>query len=66
MVGAHLRFYDIDPLPTAQRSQDLPYFPPLFSVEYLPPVLWRKDDVIFAIPLRSVYKELHADRETGC
>ncbi len=22
--------------------------------------------IVFATPLRSVYKELHADRETGC
>ena len=26
---------------------------------------YRQHDVIFAIPLRSVYKELHADHETG-
>jgi len=31
-----------------------------------PAILRYKHNIIFAIPFRSVYKELLADRETGC
>ncbi len=36
------------------------------KIKYFPTIFRRKYYMIFAISLRSVYKELHADRETGC
>ena len=45
--------------------QYFPNLPAFFAEEHFAPILRRKYDVVFAIPLRSVYKELHADCETG-
>ena len=52
MVGARFRFYDPYPFPLAQLPQYLPYCRFLFFVKYFPTVLWRKHDMIFAIPSR--------------
>ena len=58
-------FYDPYPFPFTQSPQDFSYSFSFLLVEYFPAVLWREHNVIFAIPFRSVYKELHADHETG-
>ena len=58
-------FHDPYSLPFTQSPQDFSYSFSFLLVEYFPTVLWREHNVIFAIPFRSVYKELHADHETG-
>ena len=54
MVGTYFRFDDFNLFPFTKVSQDFPYFGFLLSVEYLPPVLWPKYDMIFAVPTRCV------------
>ena len=66
VIRAGFRFYDVYLFPAAQLPQDLSDLSPLLPEKYFAPIFRREHDVIFAIPLRSVYKELHADRETGC
>ena len=66
MVWTYFCLNDLDLLPVAQRPQYFSDLSPLFSIKYFPPILRREYDMILAIPFRSVYKELHADRETGC
>ena len=66
MINADFGFNNLNILPFAQSSQNLSYLKSAFPVENLPSEFWGKHNVIFAIPFRSVYKELHADRETGC
>lgn len=65
MIRTYFRLYDIHLFPFAQLPQYFPNLPAFFAVEYLAPIFRRKYDVVFAIPFRSVYKELHADHETG-
>ena len=50
----------------AQFSDDFNQIFPHLPVEYFLAIFWDEYDMICAIPFRSVYKELHADRETGC
>ena len=66
MIRTYFRLYDIHLFPFTQLPQYFPNLPAFFAEEYLAPIFRRKYDVVFAIPFRSVYKELHADRETGC
>ena len=65
VIWTHLRFYNRHLFPFAQLPQDFSYLSAFFAEEYFAPIFRRKYDVVFAIPLRSVYKDLHADRETG-
>ena len=66
MIWTRFCFYDFYSFHLTKLSQYFPYicFDP--TIDLLSTILWRKYDVIFTIPFRSVYKELHADRETGC
>ena len=66
MILARFCFVDLDTLILAQLSEHLSDILFDLSVYDLSPVFRRKYDMIFTFPLRSVYKELHADRETGC
>ena len=66
MISTYLCLMDFYLLPFTQLPQYLSYRLSFLSKEYLPPILRCKHYMIFAIPFRSVYKELHADRETGC
>ena len=52
MIRAHLRLYYLNLFPLTQRSQYFSYFSPLFPIEHLPSIFWRKYDMIFAIPFR--------------
>ena len=65
MIRTYFRLYDIHLFPFAQLSQYFSYLSALFAKEYFAPIFRRKHNVVFAIPFRSVYKELHADHETG-
>ena len=65
MIWANFRFHDVYALPFTQLSENLSHFFPVLSVENFSPVLRGENYVVFAIPFRSVYKELHADHETG-
>ena len=65
MVRAHFCLYDLHMLPLTQLPQNLSHRQPLFFIKYLSPIFRGKYYVILAVPLRSVYKELHADHETG-
>ena len=65
MILARFRFMNLDTLILAQLSDHLSDILFDLSVYDLSPVFRRKYDMIFTFPLRSVYKELHADRETG-
>ena len=65
MFLARFCFVDLDTLIFAQLSEHLSDILFDLSVYDLSPVFRRKYDMIFAFPLRSVYKELHADHETG-
>ena len=65
VIRTNFRFYDPYSLPFAQSPQDFSYGFPFLLAEYFPTVFWCEHNVIFAIPFRSVYKELHADHETG-
>ena len=58
-------FVDLDTFIFAQFSEHLSDILFDLSVYHLSPVFRRKYDMIFTFPLRSVYKELHADHETG-
>ena len=66
MIRAYFRLYNRHLFPFTQLPQNFSYLSAFFAEKYFAPILRRKYDVVFAIPLRSVYKELHADRETGC
>ena len=66
MIRAYLCLYNRHLFPFAQLPQYFPDFPAFLTEEHLAPIFRREYDVIFAVPFRSVYKELHADRETGC
>ena len=66
MIRAYFRLYNAHLFPFAQLPQYFPYLSALLTEKYFAPIFRRKYDVVFAIPFRSVYKELHADRETGC
>ena len=65
MILARFCFVDLDTLIFAQLSERLSDILFDLSVYDLSPVFRRKYDMIFTFPLRSVYKELHADHETG-
>ena len=58
--------YDFYSFPLTQVFDDLLDILSQLLVDNFSPVLWGKYDMVLAYPLRSVYKELHADRETGC
>ena len=66
MIRHHMPFYNFYTFPLTQIFYDLLDIFSQFFIDYFPTVLWCKNDVILAYPFRSVYKELHADRETGC
>ena len=66
MILACFRFMNLDTLILAQLSDHLSDILFDLSVYDLSPVFRCEYDMIFTFPLRSVYKELHADRETGC
>ena len=66
MVRHHLSFYDFYAFPFAQIPDILLYILSQLVVDDLSPIFWTEHDMILAYPFRSVYKELHADRETGC
>ena len=65
MIFARFCFVDIDTLIFAQLSEHLSVILFDLSVYDLSPVFRCEYDMIFTFPLRSVYKELHADHETG-
>ena len=65
MILAHFCFVDLDTLIFAQLSEHLSDILFDLSVYDLSPVFRCEYDMIFTFPLRSVYKELHADHETG-
>ena len=65
MILARFCFVDLDTLIFAQLSEHLSDILFDLSVYDLSPVFRCEYDMIFTFPLRSVYKELHADRETG-
>ena len=65
MILACFRFMNLDTLILAQLSDHLSDILFDLSVYDLSPVFRCEYDMIFTFPLRSVYKELHADRETG-
>lgn len=58
-------FYDLYSLILTQLSYHLSDILSYLSVDDLSPIFGRKYYMVFAFPLRSVYKELHADHETG-
>ena len=66
MILARFCFMNLDTLILAQLSDHLSDILFDLSVYDLSPVFRCEYDMIFTFPLRSVYKELHADRETGC
>ena len=66
VIRAAFRFYDPYTFPFTYFPQYFPYIRLDLFVNDLAAVLRRKYDMIFVSVLRSVYKELHADRETGC
>ena len=66
MILARFRFMNLDTLILAQLSDHLSDILFDLSVYDLSPVFRCEYDMIFTFPLRSVYKGLHADRETGC
>ena len=65
VIRTYFCLYNRHLFPFAQLLQDFSYLSALFAKEYFAPIFRREHHVIFAIPLRSVYKELHADHETG-
>ncbi len=65
MILARFRFMNLDTLILAQLSDHLSDILFDLSVYDLSPVFRCEYDMIFTFPLRSVYKELHADHETG-
>ena len=65
MFLARFCFVDLDTLIFAQLSEHLSDILFDLSVYDLSPVFRCEYDMIFTFPLRSVYKELHADHETG-
>ena len=65
MILARFRFMNLDTLILAQLSDHLSDILFDLSVYDLSPVFRCEYDMIFTIPFRSVYKELHADHETG-
>ena len=65
MILARFCFVDLDTLIFAQLSERLSDILFDLSVYDLSPVFRCEYDMIFTFPLRSVYKELHADHETG-
>lgn len=50
MVRTRLCLYDRYSFPFAQLSQYFSCCLFLFPIKHLPPVLWRKHDMVFAIP----------------
>ena len=66
MILARFRFMNLDTLILAQLSDHLSDILFDLSVYDLSPVFRCEYDMIFTFPLRSVYKELYADCETGC
>ena len=64
MILARFCFVDLDTLIFAQLSERLSDILFDLSVYDLSPVFRCEYDMIFTFPLRSVYKELHADHET--
>ena len=65
MILPCFRFMNLDTLILAQLSDHLSDILFDLSVYDLSPVFRCEYDMIFTFPLRSVYKELHADHETG-
>ena len=65
MILARFRFMNLDTLILAQLSDHLSDILFDLSVYDLSPVFRCEYDMIFTFPLRSVYKELHADHKTG-
>ena len=65
VIRAHFCFYYFYSFPFTELSQNPSYLFSIFSVEQFAPIFRRKHNVVFAIPFRSFYKELHADHETG-
>ena len=65
MVGHHMPFQYFNSLVFTQGPNDFPQIFAVLIVDDFSPVFRAENDVIFAHPFRSVYKELHADHETG-
>ena len=65
MIRANFSFHNVYALPLAQLAKYLPYRCFVLSVENFSSIFRGENYVVFAIPFRSVYKELHADHETG-
>ena len=65
VIRTRVCFYDFYLISFAYRSKDFSDFYFISSVDNLSAVLWGDYYVILTPPLRSVYKELHADHETG-
>ena len=66
MVRHHVSLDNFYAFPFAQISDILLDIRPELIVNDFSAVFWRENNMILAHPFRSVYKELHADRETGC
>ena len=66
MIWYHVSLYDFHSFPFTQILDYVSDIRSELVVYYFPAVFGRKHDMILAHPFRSVYKELHADRETGC
>ncbi len=65
MIGHHIPFYYFYTFPFTQIPYDLLDIFPQLVVYDFSSVFRGEYYVILAHPLRSVYKELHADHETG-
>ena len=65
MIRTTLRRYNIYSFSLTQHPQGFPNVCFQFSVNLFSAIFGCKHYMIFASPFRSVYKELHADHETG-
>ena len=66
VIGAKFCLDNVHAFPFTKLPEDSSYCNAFLTIENFSSVFRREHNMIFAIPLRSVYKELHADRETGC
>ena len=65
MSRANFSFHNVYALPFTQLAYDFPYRGFMLSVKNFSSIFRGENYVVFAIPFKSVYKELHADHETG-
>ena len=65
MVGHKMPFYNLYSFVCTQLFQNISNALFVLIINYFSSILWSEDDMVLTHPLRSVYKELHADHETG-